>query len=260
MLLALAAVTIFSGPTLTWTDRDVRVGGYSLRQAAIKAVEADEREREKDNAEALSRKDPEQETLRRQIKEHGKPYCSLQQRWSVLSAVGPVVSYRQDQDEFCLPAAHPWGGATYHALDARKPGRKASLLDFFPDQEVLKALLADRLVAKALAGFRPRTSLALVEKLKLTSEGCDYGFDPDMLSAFAFHHLEGNRVAVRIGLSHGCEAARGSLTQLGILLPIPASLKAPLQAAAALQGGFLMQDAEAISKGRAASLVWGKPF
>ena len=54
--------------------------------------------------------------LRQQIQEHGKPYCSLIQHWSVLSAVGPVVSYRQDMDEFCLPAAHPWGGATYHAL------------------------------------------------------------------------------------------------------------------------------------------------
>ena len=72
---------------------------------------------------------------------------------------------------------------------------------------------------------------------------CAYGFSEDMLSRYAFHHVSGNRVAVRIGLSHGCEANRGGLTQLGVYLPIPAALSAPLTAAAAGKQGFLMARA-----------------
>jgi hypothetical protein len=190
------------------------------------------------------------------VTEHGKPYCSLTQRWSVLSAVGPIVSYRQDQDEYCVPAAHPWGGATYHTLDARRPGHEVSLLDYFQDRDVLKALLADKIVTRALTGAPPRSVRELEKRLELANTGCEYGFWGGMVTHFAFHHLEGNQVAVRIGLSHGCEAARGTLTQLGILLPIPSALRAPLQAAAARKGGFLMKDRPAGE----ARLTWGKPY
>jgi len=49
--------------------------------------------------------------------------------------------------------------------------------------------------------------------------------------SFAFHHLQGNQVAVRVGLTHGCEAARGNLTQLGLLLKPKTEFLAELRAA-----------------------------
>lgn len=48
----------------------------------------------------------------------------------------------------------------------------------------------------------------------------------------------GEKAAIRIGLSHGCEAARGNLTQLGIVLNIPVKLKALLQEANTEKNGF----------------------
>jgi hypothetical protein len=67
-----------------------------------------------------------------------------------------------------------------------------------------------------------------------------YYLDADMLQNFAFHHVKGDQVAVRIGLSHGCEVARGALTQIGLYLPIPKALAEPLAAAANGRRGYLM--------------------
>jgi hypothetical protein len=72
------------------------------------------------------------------------------------------------------------------------------------------------------------------------SEDGRYYLPDDFLRHFAFHHVEGNKVAVRIGLSHGAEVWRGHLTQMGLLLPIPARLSRPLEAAAKGREGFLM--------------------
>ena len=55
------------------------------------------------------------------------------------------------------------------------------------------------------------------------------------------------RVAVRIGLSHGVEACRGTLTQLGLLLPVPPSLAAALKAADAGSTGYVMRDIRKIA-------------
>jgi len=50
-------------------------------------------------------------------------------------------------------------------------------------------------------------------------------------------------VAVRISLSHAAEVCRGQMTQIGILLPIPESLKAALEAARSGKSGILLQQA-----------------
>ncbi|MOA38312.1 hypothetical protein D3C78_1599830 [compost metagenome] len=64
-----------------------------------------------------------------------------------------------------------------------------------------------------------------------------------MLEYFSFHHVKGNQVAVRLGLGHGCETARGSLTVLGMYLPIPPALAPKLAAANKQQAGFLQDRA-----------------
>ena len=66
---------------------------------------------------------------------------------------------------------------------------------------------------------------------------------PICLSNFAFYSVQGNNVAVRISLSHAGEVCRGQMTQLGILLPIPESMKAAVAAASAGKSGLLMQRA-----------------
>ena len=161
--------------------------------------------------------------------------------WQLLSVVGPIVSFEQAGGGYAKGTAHPYAYRVYEAVDLSKKGKPAVLTDYFPREAILKALLADKVVQRALAGkTRPKTLEGLLKALDgYTSEDCTYGFTGDLLSRFAFHHLEGNQVAVRFGLSHGCEVARGSLTTLGVLMPIPPSLKGALEEARQGREGFL---------------------
>jgi hypothetical protein len=171
---------------------------------------------------------------------------------SVLSIVGTRVSFGSHFWGDC-GGAHPQEVTTWTAVDAARGRQPVSLASLFPADAILRALLADRLVKKALEGQHVPESLdALLKVLSWKTgggepEGCAYRFGEELLEHFAFHHLEGDQVAVRIGLSHGCEVMRGNLTQIGILLPIPAGLAADLASAASREHGFLMKDAAAIA-------------
>src|SRR2546423_8529618 len=171
---------------------------------------------------------------------------------------------------FCEQAAHPGGETRFVAVDLSKPagvrrgsdetllpGNVAKLTDYFPAGEIHKALMADPIMQKALAGKRPRT---LAELLKLIGEAFPtvaedekscYMLDTDLLTRFAFHHVEGNKVAVRLGLS-GAGVCRYNLTQVGLLLPIPAALQQALAQAEAGSEGFLMS--RKVAAGRQTSL------
>jgi hypothetical protein len=256
-----------AGLSVRWTTSDVSIRGgagaplYSVRRTIGAEYDKIEREQDTWNAEVIGGDDPGLDADRANLKSHGVPYCGVDDQVRVLSVVGAIVSVREDKTAYCVPMAHPWGGASYMAIDAHRPQKPASLLDWFPDAEVRKALLADKLVGQAIAGMHVRgplrSSHAIVTSIAGWSGDCTYGFDAAMLSHFAFHHLEGDKVAVRIGLSHGCEAARGSLVQLGLLLPIPQALRQPLKDAEARRSGFLMKDQQAVSKGAFTALSFG---
>jgi hypothetical protein len=171
--------------------------------------------------------------------------CEADDATQVLSVVGPIVSREDSYAGNCPGTAHPFASRTYSTFDLRT-GKEADLRDWFPEDAIRKALLGDRLVQKALDVDHPGlpTLTTLLVALDGTqSPDCLYFFEKDMVKHFAFHHVKGNQVAVRIGLTHGCEAARGNLTQLGIYLPIPKALAGPLARAAAGREGFLMERA-----------------
>jgi hypothetical protein len=173
--------------------------------------------------------------------------CNADGTARLLSVVGPVASFETQEDGYCFGAAHPFAHRGFETLDLRRANQPAKLTDFFPEQDVLKALLGDRLIQKALQGKkRPQTLKAFFDVLKdYMADDCLYGFPPEMLNHFAFHHLEGKYVAVRIGLEPTCEIARGQLTQLGLLLPVSPVLSQALAQAASKKRGFLMQAAPA---------------
>jgi hypothetical protein len=171
-----------------------------------------------------------------------------------LSLVGSLLCYRRD--DYWEGGAHPSGAIGYDHVDAARPERTLLLTDLFPDAAVRDALWNDSIVRKTLAGAgvktRPATSKALVTRLAMKrfteKEGGDeieYIFPQALLSQFAFHHLEGNKVAVRLCIPWGAEIFRFRSTELGILLPIPARLRPSLQAAAAGRAGFLTRGAKA---------------
>lgn len=171
--------------------------------------------------------------------------CEEEQSLALLSVVGPFVSWQSEKYWNCIPSAHPGDYTRFSSLDLRHPERPLLLTDIFPDQVVLQALLQEPVIRQLLEqnppSKLPTTSVELVQLLQQKYNGeCLYSFDQDLLRRFAFHHLVpqsdgGSRVAVRLGLSHGCEVARGHLTQLGFYLPIPAQWQQAFQDAVTRQ-------------------------
>jgi hypothetical protein len=164
--------------------------------------------------------------------------------------VGSIISVERNDYVNCPGTAHPSVITWYSVIDAASPRRVVALNELFPERDIFAALMEDAIVKKTLAKAgvpTPGSLPELIRTLAATEGECEYAFTEDMLSHFAFHHLEGDKVAVRIGLSHGVEACRGELTQLGLLLPVPASLASALKAADAGSGGYVMRDLKKIA-------------
>jgi hypothetical protein len=193
-------------------------------------------------------------------------YYEYNRTFELLSVVGSIVSY--SDTEYCAcGGAHPTAYVQFKAIDLAKParvgdkesGRAVKLNDLFPESDILKALLADSMIRKALEASQkpePKTLAKLIEAIAyqmFESEDCSYSASEDMLARFAFHHVEGDQVAVRLSISHGAEVCRGQMLQVGILLPIPASLKNSLTLAANGKAGFLMKDQKRIALDRTTS-------
>lgn len=141
---------------------------------------------------------------------------------NVLSVVGNIISVKIDW--YADGGAHPSYGKCFRTFDIEQ-GAEASLLDYFSEEDLFNALMSDKVVQNMLKGKRVTD---LTELFNEADGGCKYFFGLHVLKNFAFHHINGDKVAVRIGLSHGCEVERGNFGQLGLYLPIPASLKSDL--------------------------------
>lgn len=163
--------------------------------------------------------------------------CESNSSASPRSLVGGIASWFVSAGGYCPGTAHPWAISSFHTLDLRT-GQPASLRDIFSDAQLVKAFRSEGVVRKLLES--PLDSLNQIEELYDTN--CVMGFSSAMWTTFAFHHVKGDSVAVRVGLSHGCEAARGSFTQLGIMLPIPEAWKEALHKAD--NEGLLMRQLE----------------
>lgn len=176
--------------------------------------------------------------------------CDATEAWTVLSVVGPYISVKQEENASCAQAAHTSAYTDILAVDLNHPKQPPSLADLFSESDLYTALMADGVVKKTLAASgkpAPKTSAELLALLADNSNECEFRFEAASLTHFTFHHVEKDKVAVRIGLPYGCEAARGKLTQLGLLLPIPPKLKDALAAAAARKEGFLMKDEKTVA-------------
>jgi hypothetical protein len=136
--------------------------------------------------------------------------------------------------------------------------KQVKLTDYFPEKAIYQALLADLRVQKALARREPplpqspRNLAELYTGLKdaLFDDGfCSYMLPEDFLTRFAFHHLEGDKVSVRLALPYFGEVCRGQYLELELLLPVPESLKESLALAVSGKEGFLMQDQSRLAGG-----------
>lgn len=179
----------------------------------------------------------------------GQP-MQAERTYHVLSAVGPVLSVEQQFDCDC-GGAHPSSTKLFRAYDLSKSSVEhpviAKLTDIFPQDALLSALRSDPLVAGALKDAGPPPSslselLSAIQFKQVQVKECSYSFGADLLTDFAFYSADADYVSVRISLSHAAEVCRGQMTQIGIRLPIPASLKPDVDSAREGKSGFFMQQ------------------
>jgi hypothetical protein len=180
-----------------------------------------------------------------------------------LSSVGPYLSVKKDLDNFCPSAAHP---SNSHDVNTTRNGKPVTLTDIFKSKDVFEALMNDRIVKDAMksvgqnphnldefkAVFSNYGSINIYEE-RPDKEPVSAELNANALDHFAFHHLDGNKVAVRLKLDPSGEADRNIEDYLGILLPVPPELKQDFRAAESGKKGFLMKDSPA--KGKATHAV-----
>ena len=258
--------TIWKGATgdyqITWTTAEISARSSSAQVFSAKALAQENYQ--------LTVKD---------ARENNSKLTAFERNFKVLSIVGSLVSLEDNFYSNYQGSAHPSGETRYTAIDLSKSGKvgyssflegldmnlnalglTAKLTDYFPATEIYKALMADALIQKALGEKRPKT---LAELLKLFADGegtvaagrtCAR-LSEDLLTRFAFHHVEGDKVAVRLGLS-GLGPCRENLTQIGLLLPIPDALRIAFNFAETNKEGFLNKDAKRLSGGQQTTITF----
>ncbi|MBL8022225.1 MAG: hypothetical protein JNM27_21295 [Leptospirales bacterium] len=164
----------------------------------------------------------------------GAPVAIQNFTYRMLSLVGPIASYAADM--YFEGGAHPTGGRTYFAYDiARK--KPALLTDFFRKDDILHALRNDPFLKTKIV---PNAKITSLDDFLLKVDGSpDVRLSPAVLGYFAFHHVRGNQVAVRISLPYATEAYR-HFTEIGIYLPMSGNVAAWLSDAT--RDHRLMQD------------------
>ena len=141
-------------------------------------------------------------------------------RAELTAQVGRTLGYLETTGGYVPGAMHDWANTTFTTVDMES-GKPLALTDVFAKPALYQALMKDRLVQQALGGAKPANFDALVDALdgKMAPDE-RYQFSRKMFQNFTFDHLEGNQVAVRLAIPYGTQAYRGTLTQLGLLLPM----------------------------------------
>lgn len=193
--------------------------------------------------------------------------CSERIDIKELSKVGPISSAGIDSSAGCKRATHPSDKHEFRTWDSRDGSEKTlKLTDLFDKRDIYSALMKDKIVQGALSSenLRPQNFEEL-QKLLSRNDGqgisvyqnrpnrdpLDIHLNKNILSNFAFHHIEGDKIAVRLLPDYGSEAARNQKTQLAIVLPIPRQLREAFSKADKGNAGFLMKDSK--QKGKSAS-------
>jgi hypothetical protein len=204
--------------------------------------------------------------------------CTYDRRLTVLSVVGTLVSFEDEYGDYC-GGAHPSEDFRFVTVDLSKsgeisyarqvstpmmnidmadPGRIVRLTDYFREEDILHALLADRVIQEAVGSLSVNSSPRnlrefddLLGKQGYILGGSGLALSRDFLTRFAFHHLKGDKVAVRLSLSSASTANQSEREQIGLLLSMPERLAAPLHSASTARLGFLMKDAGTIAHGKA---------
>jgi hypothetical protein len=233
-----------AGYDISWSDRDI-----TARRADGVLVFSARRIADREWAEMQGDHDEE------------VPVREYEQRYRLLSVVGSIISL--EEATYCdCGGAHPISWTRFVSYDVARGTvarpHPVPATEVVPEAGLLRALMADRLIRQAMDSAQVRTFAsvrALTDALKMqeiqpVQEECTFHVGEEFPTEFAFHHLEGGRVAIRFSLSHYVELCRGMMTQVGVLAtPLP-RWSAAFTAASARRAGYLMKDVAAIAGGR----------
>lgn len=183
-------------------------------------------------------------------KEGGR--CFLSNYFTPGAILGDVVSYEHESGFHCGTVSGEWRYAT---VDIRNSTRFLDLRDFFDDDELLRAFLANAQlsadVRKSIDEKKLDAMPTTLAQLSAFLTRYDYQifngesyFEEDYLTRFAFHHISGDTVCVRVSATSTSTAGRANHEYADIYLPIPEKLSEILQKADTGNQGFLMKDAE----------------
>jgi hypothetical protein len=181
-----------------------------------------------------------------------------------LSLFGPLLCYRRD--DYWEGGAHPSGWISYGVVDARHPDHPPLVTEVFGEKNVRDALWNDpiihKLAVQSSLKTEPATALELVKKLSGKTFGGEidskYAIPEGLLTEWSVHHLEGDKASVRLCVAWGTEIYRFQSTEIGLLLPVPASYREALAAASAGREGFLAREAGRRFRKFQTTLIEGK--
>jgi hypothetical protein len=181
--------------------------------------------------------------------------CHFERQIRLLSLAGPYLSFEQRDYSSCEGWAHPAEETRFRSIDLRRlsdarqqseAAADLSLTDFFAADEISRALRANTVIRRSLAGPLPHELPDLLTLLSATGsppEGMCFSIPANLLQRFAFHDLRDRRAAIRLGLP-GSGPCRAKLTELDLFLTPRPRDKALLAAAKKRQYGILMVDAD----------------
>lgn len=131
----------------------------------------------------------------------------------LLSSFGNYLSFSSEW--YYEGGAHPSYGKTYSAVEVEAAVEEADLRELFDDETIRSALEAAPVAADVGAGGETLDALlaALADHY-----GCEADFG-SFYSSFFVKRAANGRALVEIGLSHGCEAARGNFTVIELEMP-----------------------------------------
>jgi len=115
------------------------------------------------------------------------PECENIEDSYPLAFFGKMITIMSEGSSMCKGVAHPTHFRsihTYMAKEGRDNDIEMTLLDFFPKEQIMKALKSDSYL-----------------KTQYPDKGdIERHFNKNSLYTFAFHHMKGNQVAVRLFL------------------------------------------------------------
>ncbi len=188
--------------------------------------------------------------------------CNYKREVELLSLVGNLVTIYDKETIICGIASTFPNIITFDLSKIQKLPKLNSvadvtgvkLTDIFSEEELFQALSNSKEVKaflnkRKLAEYPKKLNqlLKVIDAEYSRREVGDYALDD--LDSFAFNYVEDNKISVRLFLMPTSGYNQNTTKTIDLLIRVPDKFKSEIENAGKLREGFLMKDANKISKG-----------